>query len=105
MYDGAGWSLRLRLAPAAGPSSRVRSWTARFDHGHASPDDALRATGLEEVVGPVSRPHGSGPLCAALADPATGATHSLTLTLRGGEVVAMTGFDEAPDWTGGRSPS
>lgn len=93
-FDGKRWSLRLRARPESVDGvAVVRSWTAAIANGFATVPEALRALGL-----PPSRPPtGVGDLRQPLYD-GTGRVHSLTVFLRDGQVRAVSGFDEPPDW-------
>jgi hypothetical protein len=61
--------------------------------------EAAEPLGLWPACAPDERvPVGSGLLCRPLADAATGATHSLTATVRDGRIVQIAVFDEPPEW-------
>lgn len=94
MYEGSGWSLRVRARPEAHDApDRVRSWTFTSKAGFADFPDACAALGLPEPD--ISDGHLRAPL------PAGDRIHSLTARARGDRIHAVTAFDEPPDWLGG----
>lgn len=100
VFEGAGWSLRLRARPERfGAHAVVRSWTVSFDRGFESLADALAALGLPEI-GTGADP---GSLRLPLTD-ARGRVHSLTADERAGRVRSITAFDEPPEWLGSGTP-
>lgn len=106
VYEGDGWSLRVRLAPGPGhDEARVRSWTASFHPPLESLGAACAALGLAPSP-PTPADHASEPalLRRGLPDPASGASHSLTAVARPDGVRAVTAYDEAPDWRPGTEP-
>lgn len=99
VFRSAEMSLRVRLAGADTP--RIASWTASFEPGHARLSEATRAVGLwpaaapDEEASAVSRPL----VRRALRCTASDRVHSLTATVRDGRFIAVSVFDEPPDWT------
>lgn len=94
--------LRARLArPAEGTAvPHVASWTASFADGFETLREAAGALGLWPDAAPdASARDLDVPLARrALAAPGGEAVHSLTATVRGGRFVAVSVFDEAPEW-------
>lgn len=107
VYERAGTSLRLRLAPVQGSVPVARSWTAAFEPGHISLDAACRAVGVTPAPGDApdddsaSERPGGGMLRRPLHDSSAARIHSLTAHTRGGRVRSLTAFDEPPDWRSG----
>lgn len=98
-YEGDGWSLRLRLTGSA-EGERVASWTLGLDPGVATLGSAARSAGLWPAAAPdVPAGEVEEPMVRrVLPDPAGGPDRSLTASVRGGRFVALTAFDEPPDW-------
>lgn len=94
--------LRARLArPAARATApRLASWTASFADGFETLREAAGALGLWPAAAPDASARDLDlPLVRrALAAPGDGAVHSLTATVRSGRFVAVSVFDEAPEW-------
>ncbi|HKK08664.1 MAG TPA: hypothetical protein VKA44_07250 [Gemmatimonadota bacterium] len=98
-FEGAGWSLRVRLSGSAS-GERVSSWTLGLEPGVRTLRAAAEPVGLWPACAPdAAAPEVREPLLRRpLPDPGGGADRSLTASVRGGRVVALTAFDEAPDW-------
>jgi len=98
-YEGEGWSLRLRLTGSA-EGERVASWTLGLAPGVRTLEAATRPAGLWPAAAPdVAAGEVEAPLVRrVLPDPAGGPDRSLTASVRGGRFVALTAFDEPPDW-------
>lgn len=102
MFEGPALALRARLArPAASDAlPRLASWTATFVDGFESLCGATGAVGLWPDAAPdASAADLEVPLVRrALAAPEGMAFHTLTATVRGGRFIAVSVFDEAPEW-------
>jgi hypothetical protein len=100
-YEGVGWFLRVRLRPLTpGEVALVRSWTMRFEPGYPTLESACAVLGIrtsEVVAGRVP----SATVQCPFPDPDSERVDSLTATVRDDAVVAVTGFDEPPDWLPG----
>ena len=98
VFTASDHTLRVRCA-GPGPI-RVGSWTATFAAGHSTLRGATAGLGLwpaaapDEEAAAVERPL----IRRALAASAGDAVHSLTATVRGGLITAVSVFDEAPEW-------
>jgi len=101
IFASAGLSLRVRCAARApGETPRIASWTASFERGHASLEQAARAVGLWPVAAPDQEARAvTAPLIRRpLPCPATGDVYSMTATVRHGRITQVSVFDESPDW-------
>lgn len=102
VFEGPALALRARLArPAARHEvPRLASWTATFTDGFETLSGATGAVGLWPDAAPdASAAELEVPLVRrALAAPGGLAIHSLTATVRGGQFIAVSVFDEAPEW-------
>jgi len=93
-FEGDGWSLRVRT-DAGG---RVASWTLALAEGAATLRQVAEPTGLWPACAPDGIPEREPVLRRHLPDPSGGPDRTLTATVRGGRLVALTAFDEPPDW-------
>jgi hypothetical protein len=95
-FEGEGWSLRVRL----GVDGRVASWTLSVPGGAVSLREVAEPVGLWPDCAPDATAATAGrPLLRRrLHDPEGGPDRSLTASIRGGRIVALTAFDEPPDW-------
>ena len=93
-------SLQLRVRCSGSDPARVASWTATFSSGHARLRDAAHALGLWPAAAPdLDAESVDAPLIRRpLPCPETGATHSLTATVRYRRITQISVFDEPPDW-------
>jgi hypothetical protein len=98
VYSSEYGRLRLRLSPdAAGSMPVVRSLTIDLHDGGRDLSPLLERLGLM-TTGPIEPVPGSeGRLLRGEVE-ASGRRNSLTASLRSGQIVAITVFDEAPDW-------
>ncbi len=95
-FEGRGWGLRVRL----GADHRVASWTLRLPGGASTLREATEPVGLWPACAPDAAAGSAGrPLLRRrLSGPEGSTDRSLTATVRGGRIVALTAFDEPPDW-------
>lgn len=95
-WQGEGWSLRARL----GAGGRVASWTLALADGAESLREATETVGLWPACAPdaPARSAEAPLLRRRLADASGGPDLSLTASVRGGRIVALTVFDESPEW-------
>jgi hypothetical protein len=93
-FDGEGWSLRVRI----GEDARVASWTLTLPQGTATLRAAAEPVGLWPACAPDGSPGDAPLLRRRLPSPAGRPDHTLTATVREGRVIALTAFDEPPDW-------
>jgi hypothetical protein len=101
VFQRPALALRVRLARSPGDAvPRLASWTATFADGFETLSDATGAVGLWPDAAPdASAADLEVPLVRrALAAPGGRAIHSLTATIRGGRFIAVSVFDEAPEW-------
>lgn len=112
LYEDADASVRVRLRPVAAGPSVVRSWTVTFGRERDSLRSACAAVGvapeepdaLDEAMPAV--PPGAHPLIRRrLADDSSARVHSLTARVGAGGILALTAFDEPPDWRARGAPS
>ena len=98
IFESAALGLRVRCVGKE--PARVASWTATFKIGHSRLQEAAEALGLWPVASPDEEASASvAPLIRRpLPCPDSGRIHSLTATVRGGRITAMSAFDEPPDW-------
>ncbi len=78
----------------------MASWTLGLSPGALTLREAAEPVGLWPACAPDAPAAGAGlPLLRRrLPDPEGGADRSLTASIRGGRIVALTAFDEPPDW-------
>lgn len=78
----------------------MASWTASFADEHRRLATAAARLGLWPAAAPDEEPAATvSPLLRrSLAAPHAGTTGSLTATVRGGRITAISVFDEAPEW-------
>jgi len=98
-FEGRGWGLRVRL----GTGRRVASWTLNLPGGTSTLREAAEPAGLWPACAPDAEAAGadatgSSLLRRRLPGPEGSTDRSLTATVRGGRIVALTAFDEPPDW-------
>ncbi len=107
MYESPESRLRIRCEPSLPEpggedvqnGERVASWMVTLRVGCRSLREAVEPLGLWPACAPDERaPEGSGLLCRPLKEASTGATYSLTATVRDGHIVQITAFDEPPEW-------
>lgn len=93
-FEADGWSLRVRL----GADRRVASWTLSLPGGAISLREVTEPVGLWPACAPDATASDQPLLRRRLPDPEGGPDRSLTASVRGGRIVALTAFDEPPDW-------
>jgi hypothetical protein len=104
VYESPDVTLRIRCEGASEAErdrdvEHVASWMAALRLGYDTLREATEPFGLWPACAPdEAAPAGSSLLCRSLEDPATGAVHTLTATVREGRVVQITVFDEPPEW-------
>lgn len=101
VYDLPDARLRIRLGRDRRPgadSERVASWTMTFRRDGPRPGEVTKLLGLRVEDGFEPLPSDRGLLRCPITDPVSGDLHSLTARVRGGRLVELTAFDEAPDW-------
>ena len=90
----------LRVRCAGLEPARAASWTAMFAVGRRTLRQATESLGLW----PAAAPDAEAARCErplirrVLPSPASDAVHSLTATVRGGLITAVSVFDESPEW-------
>ncbi len=101
VFDSPEIQLRVRCAPNGdGRTQRVASWTATFESGFDTLEEAARCVGLWPAVSPdASADCVDAPLVRrALPCPARGTVYSMTATVQQGRFTRVSVFDEEPDW-------
>ena len=97
VFELSACTLRARCSGST--TSRIASWTATFSRGYDCLREAVDLLGLWPAAAPdeiaVRCEH---PLIRRALPRPDGEVHTLTATVREGRVVAVSVFDEAPDW-------
>ncbi len=97
IFEPAGCTLRARCSGST--TSRVASWTATFSRGFDCLREAADLLGLWPAAAPDEvAARSEHPLIRRALPAPGGAIHSLTATVRGGRITAVSVFDEAPEW-------
>jgi hypothetical protein len=83
-----------------GADRRVASWTLSLPGGASTLREAAEPAGLWPACAPDAEADATGSplLRRRLPGPEGSTDRSLTATVRGGRIVALTAFDEPPDW-------
>jgi len=98
VYSRDEWRLRLRGgSPGVASASTIRSWTLDLTEGFPDLPAALEAFGLR-ATSPIEAPSvaAGGMLRCEIC--ARQRPASLTARIAAGRVVALSAFDEPPDW-------